>query len=1495
MTLPGGAADKLGNRYETWWTVSELLRMLRGKTEAIRIEDPRFEKAEFVVTAGSRREFHQAKRSHLSGKWGLTTLLTDGLVEVIGRQLAGNENRFVFVSGSDAPELVELCDAARDSESVEEFRRHFLAAQRREENLQRLIDAWACDLPTARERLRRIDVRIIGEPELADKVRLGAQLCFVANPHRVVDTLRGIAEDSVHRTITRHGLVGDLRQRGLLLRRLTDPAAAGAAIRTATVRFLDAARRRFIRGQLVPRSAAESLSSRLSGEASDTVITGRAGSGKTACVVQIVDALLDRGAPVLAFRLDRLVSVSTTVDLGRHLDLEESPILALAAAAEAAGQPAVLIVDQLDAVSTASGRSSGAFDLVEQLVHEARGAEPATIHVVVVCREFDWQNDSRLRRLLPDSHAQVDVTQFTHDEVKRILDDAGFQADAFRDRQLKVLALPQNLSIFLEADIDPSATPTFVTATDIFDRYWDFKRAAVEERFPDTAGHWTAVMSALCDEMTADQQLSVARERLDSFPPGFLSQLASEGVITFDGRRYGFGHESFLDYVFARRFVISSEPLTAFLKASEQHLFRRAQVRQVLAYFRDRDHARYAEELSGLLLDGAIRSHLKDLAFALLADVRNPTDQEWAIWKTWIDPALDPIATGRASAGELSDIAWRRFFGSPSWFAYIDRCGIIADWLASDRSAIVDVAVNYLWVHQRHSPERVAELLEPYAEQRGRWGTRLRSFMERAEYHASRRFFDLFLRLLDNGTLDDARDRFASNGTFGSMLYSLGEERPEWVSEVVAHRLHRVLAIIRAAGGTPGGCRLLGHDSFAAELLTKSARRAPAAFVEHVLPVVLEISDSSVVASLPPRRDAVWSMLVKSAVDGVDACLLELAESLAVRAGEDANLCDVVADSRRRNTHTANYLLMAVYRGGAARYADEASTLLCDEPWRFECGFADSDHWSAMELIRAVAPRCTEGNRERLENMILDYVHPFERSREGYQEHGRSCFTLLSALPAELRSERAEARFRELARKFAEPEEAPRGIEFGVIESPIAGTATEKMTDDQWLGAVEKYGSSDPSVLHESIRGGARQLAERLKARTREDPERFARLGLRLPEDANPAYLEATLDGLKRGAIANELKLRVCRKAFAESRGPCGRSIVDLLRSMGDEPPEEAVQMLSQLATEHEDPATEAWQEDAGGQPYYNGNPLDAGINTTRGRAADAIGEFIGRNAANVDRFAETIDRMIEDRSASVRACVGRTVEMIAHQRPAEGMSLFLRMDLSEDRLLTTLHVYHLLRWGLRERFAEVRPIVERMLGSAEADVRQSGGRLGGLAGLLHEEAADLVGAALGGDAKQRAGVAQVAAANIARADARQWCETMLSPLFDDADGDVRRAAAGCFRELSDSALESYDDLIAAFCRSRALSEDAFSLLVALEQSRRQLPGATCMVCERLLGRAREEGADGMNLHIVVKLVFRMYRQHQDDEWTPRVLDLLDLLCLVGAMGATNEFERFER
>ena len=393
--------------------------MLGGSTEEIRIEDPGVEKAEFVVTIGSRRELHQAKRSHPNGKWSLASLGGDGLLQSIGKQLAGNEDRFVFASGSDAHELAELCQAASNSESTEEFERVFVAAQGRKRSLEKLLGYWSCDLVTAVDRLKRLDVHTIGERDLEQSVLRGIQALFLGNTEKVKAELLSIVEDSVHETWTRRAFVDELARRGYSLRHLPSPQHAGVALETATSQYLKGVRSRLIQKQLVPRAATGSLISRLEDTPTDSVLTGKAGSGKTACVVEVADRLREKGLPVLAFRLDRVPfsSVTTTAALGRHLGLEESPALVLTAAAEAAGRPGVLIIDQLDAVSTMSGRNSGAFDLVEQLLHEARGIRSrAVIHTVVVCRAFDWEHDSRLRQLMPpDSQPQVEIAEFTID------------------------------------------------------------------------------------------------------------------------------------------------------------------------------------------------------------------------------------------------------------------------------------------------------------------------------------------------------------------------------------------------------------------------------------------------------------------------------------------------------------------------------------------------------------------------------------------------------------------------------------------------------------------------------------------------------------------------------------------------------------------------------------------------------------------------------------------------------------------------------------------------------------------------------------------------------------------------------------------------------------------------------------------------------------------------------------------------------------------------
>ena len=1484
--LPGGPASKIGHRYETWWTVYQLLRMLQGETAELRIEVPGIDKAEFVVTTGGTREYHQVKRSSQSGKWSLASLRYDGILRSMYELLIGNEHRFIFVSGSEGRDLFELCSAAWSAESIDEFEHRFVEAEDRKRNFDSLCRCWECDTSKAIEILRRIDLRTIDEHELQEKVGWAISALFTTTDHNnVVSVLRNIVADSVHHTITRKKLVDVLTKGGYQVRKVT-PEYADIAIKRATERYLDSVRSRLIQNTLISRETTEQLLLQLNEDVSDYAMTGKAGAGKTACVIELVEGLRKRAQPVMAFRLDRISSTSTT-GLGNDIGLDESPVLILAAAAEAAGQPGVLIVDQLDAVSNMSGRSSEAFDLVKRLIDEIRGTRTrVAIHTVVVCRIFDWKNDSLLRGLLSDDHKHFDVTEFEIAQVNESLRKAGFNPDLFQRKQLELLSLPQNLALFLESDFDSSNAPQFDTSTKLFDGYWQKKRSLVEVTNQD---QWMPAIEKLCDEMSSTQRLWVRRERLDSISSTYLSQLASEGVLTFDGQRYGFGHESFFDYCFARVFMNRSDSMTSFLKRSEQHLFRRSQIRQILAYCRDADRSRYMHELNDLLSDSEIRIHIKDLVFALLAEVSDPTEQEWAIWEEWAGAPLRAIDGDISPGDDIYGAAWRRLLRAKSWFYVINEHGLIRRWLSSGSDLLADFAVSYLQRHHAHAPDQVAALVEPYTNGGGKWPDRLYSLMRFTRHHTSRADFELMLRLVDNGMLDQAGHEF------WVMLYGLDEKRPEWVPEILARYLIRRFTVIRARGDDLYHNKMLGYDPTASKMFLHAAERSPLAFVRHVLPAVLHLSDSSLVEHRPPKRDAVWRTFIKSEhEDGIDTCLSALALALSKLSGRNRHIIiRIIAGLLRRDTYIANYLLQSVYMGAAHSFADESVSVLSDQPWRLQCGFSDSRYWWTMELIRSVIPHCTAHSRKRLVDVILNYVDPFERPSPEFRHNsiGYAAFHLLSVIPRELRSNRANRHFGEWERRFGRPNAEPRGIVGGAVRSPIGETATAAMTDNQWHRAIQKHRENMPERSgSDFLIGGAYQLSQLLEARAKEEPDRFARLTLTLPSDVNPVYIDQVLSALRDATVDTEVKLGVCRKAYDEFRQYCGKSIADVLGNIDDPLPQDALDMLHWLGTEHGDPEKELWRTVAGsGQVYYGGDIYTHGINTARGRAAKAIHRLILSDASYIERFQPTIELMITDRSTAVRSCAAGVLRAVARHDSTLGMSLFQHMNLKEERLLGTIHVVGFVGSHLLHQFPALRPTIVRMLRSFQPEVCKVGAELASTAAMLHEGAVELGEESLRGNQHQRRGVAHVAAVNIGDPRYRAWCEAQLLILFDDDDAEVRRGAAQCFRRSTAETLRTCEDLIKAFCNSAAFAGNELWLFDALEKSTDRLPGITCKVCERSLSEP------SMDKYHATKLIFRAYQQHQNDRWASPSLDLIDRLCLSGHWGVESQFEEFDR
>lgn len=1514
-SLPGGPADKAGAIHEALWGVHALLEVLNGRAEFVRVEPPGVDGAEFLLKlSDGREEYWQAKRQLLSQQtWTLQALDSAGVLGFFLQQLRANQV-CVFASITDAPDLRVLSEHARAAANHAEFMTQFLGGGR-QARFDQLRGIWG-DLLEAEvfELLRR--VRVEGGHEVTLETMLSRELgATYSGPGRTtLDCLRTLYLDSLHRTLRAGNIREHLAGRGISPRTVTVEDSLYGKLEAITQTYIAGQRAKLIRGEVIPRQVAIDAVAKIQGGGItwDMLLTGAAGEGKSGCLLQAVEGLRAIGMPVLAFRLDRLQPTPTPQALGTELGLPESPAVVLGRCYP--DRPVALVLDQLDVVSSTSGRHPDFFDTVAALVEEVRGLRPRTpIHLILACRQFDFEHDHRLRGLLPPSRSPFPVGQLAETEVHHVLAAAKGDPTRLSPRQVELLKLPQNLALFVEAKLVHATQPGFASQKDLFDHYWTAKRQEVVERRPAEAGHWLPVIRQLTREMSERQELSVPKARLDEFTPQFLAALSSAGVLNDENNRYGFGHESFFDYCFARMVVGEGQDFVAFLEADEQHLFRRAQTRQVLAYLRDEDRPRYTRTLDALLTSPGIRAHLKVLVVELVAAMDDPDESEWEVIWPFLSAEFEHIRHGTEGNDKIAARVWQAFFTSRTLFTVADRLGYVERWLNSGESRLEDRTVAYLRWQKRTHGDRAAELLEPFVGCGGEWPLRLRFMMETGDLERSRQFFDLFLRLLDDGTLDEARSRFAMNGTFWSMLTGLVEARPDWCAEVAAHWLDRQLARALAnptEQGEPGVLDL--HDDAGLNDLFQSARGAPEAFLTHVLPAVLRVADTLVYpgqeaeARLP--RDRLWGFhmggdYISLSEAYVSACETAFEELVKV---DPERLIPFITSLRAFPLDTANHLLTGACLCAPKRFADEALALLADEPERLHCGYVDSGHWRSRCLIEKCSPHCSAETFSRLEAVVLAYATPYERTMDGFKARGYASFTLLSALAPVRLSRTAVRRLGELRRKFGEPE-PPRGMRSYTVESPVRTEAATRMSDQSWLRAINKHRlpRGAPDRLHLE-RGGAWELAGVLGELTAKEPERFGRLALQLPADADGSYFMNVLYKLREADVPAALKIDVARRVFSRAEDTaCLMAAADLLGRLGaEELPADAVAFLNWAATEHPDPEGERWlPPPGGGVASHGGDMLNHGVNTVRGHAAEAIRDLILKRRSNLELFLPAIERLVGDRTLAVRACAASTLLAVGNHDVELASSLFRRLvEGQDDRLLASRHAQDFIRRGLRDRFPELRAFVERMLGSDHDAVRNAGARLVCLAHLQRPDAGDLM-RVLTGDAVLRLGVAIVASRNLPYAECRGWCAEMLAILFDDEEPAVRQKAAECFGSLGrhpNAPLEDHAALIARFLDSRAFAESPAHLLHTLEGSQQRLPEVVLNVCERFVARCAPGARDfrtslAADEHTVDALVFSAYAQMSRPALRARALVLIDRMCEEGLNSAGKHLADSER
>ncbi|WP_328946264.1 hypothetical protein OG259_37215 [Streptomyces sp. NBC_00250] len=1471
MGLSGGAADKAGNRYEDWWTALKVADLLRGEASRIRLEPPgqAGEGIEFQLVAKGETWCDQVKDVASKGPWTLKSAAAL-LTAVSGHLAGGRKVRLVLSTG--APRLHDLAGRARAAVTLAEFEEILTDTQGSDFTV--LCGTWADDgRPVARETawryLRSAYVEHYPPENLRQLVHLTYEQLFVGNPEGIVRQLSGYLDDNLHKWLTGSEIRNHLLSLdGVRLRLLAGDSNTLNSLADTKDGFL-----RRVRGTapilgLAARPHLDQLYGRLVAENGPQIVLceGRAGSGKSTVVADVLERLADQGWPIAAVRMDQAdLSVRTARDLGTMMNLQDSPGILLPGVAD--GRPGLFVIDQLDAVSLYSGRMADAFEAVEGVLAQLSVAP--NIKVLLVARTVDIEQDGRLSRLITaDARAaRFPVGELTEESVRAVLAASGNDPDSLSPVTLELLRTPLHLAVF--STLPPAARAvSYRTLQQLYGSYTKEVRRRVgarRERFD-----WQGIVGALCAFMSERESLQAPLAVLDSYALEDVEALKSQGVLVGDEERIGFFHETYFDYLFARSFLTTGRDIHDFLADSGQHLFRRAQTRQILEHLAGTDRDPFRETTTRLLGSTRIRSHLHDVITTVLAQL-DATPADWL--------AIEPFAWGASPVARKV----RRLLALPAWFDAADHDGRWERWLAAAET--VDAAFAELLIAARHRPERATELVRPRISTTPEWRRRLLRLME---WSLAPGLVDLAVDLIRTGQADEARGPIANNSDFWSLLYGLPETAPVPVARLVGAYLDRARTreLPDSSRKPFGGEYLAAHSQTAATVLSQIAEAAPKAYVDNILSFVLHTAESD--EAFDGRSGSRWLYRQRDG-SSVGAELLTALDTAlrALPATDPAAAADALTRLSGSATEIARFLTCRLYTTLGA--ADEALDWLCSDQRNLHLGWVDSSRWASRELIAAATADCTDDTLDHLVEVLLGYYPTTEQRRRVKGDPSRcgwGQYELLSAIDPVRCSDKVRRRLDELERRFpgATPS-PPSGVVTAWAASPISDHAAAHMTDEQWRRALDKY-AKPRAERSWPPQGGARELAGTLRTRAGQEPSRFAAFALTLGPDMPGAYLcaivEAAAPHLDSGTW-EKLVLHTHRTLGEEA----GSTVCRALQATPDRFTSAQLPLLTSYAAASS-PERDTRDLDAEGTRT---DLLTAGLNATRGQAAITCASLLFHDARHLPEVRPLTLRLATDPVLAVRVCAAEAVRALMNHDPQTALDTADQLMTHQDLNVHNAHTTQRLLIGALARDpARFAPHLDAAL-HGPRQTMELAGQTWAVVTLQGIGTPGLPTTVLQLDTMARRGAARIFASNPDH-------YTRLLPLLDDEDEEVRNNASAVMRHAFDLLPSQADELVQAFIASKASPANVGELAFALHDATGPLPPAALHACEHIVGQTGADMADIRTRHAahgryVVTAVLRLYRQ-SPPSMRSRCLDIIDALSRADVPGlhAALEGER---
>lgn len=1022
------------------------------------------------------------------------------------------------------------------------------------------------------------------------------------------------------------------------------------------------------------------------------LLAGNAGTGKTVILKDLYDQLALKNFPVLALKADKLYATSI-MELQHKIGLT-LPVFQFIEQCKQKYKQTVLVIDQIDALSQTMSADRSFLEVYKSLID--RYTHDSNVRIIISVRLFDLYYDPSLR--VYKNIKTIVVSPLTEPQIFSLLEKIGIKQEQLTAKLLQLLKVPNQLNIF--ARISPGTTGS-LGITNIQGLYGELWRQKVISK-PRSLAVDPKRIKQLCyklvKQMFQSQRISLSEKPYEDYDAE-ISYLASERILKREDGQLQFFHQSFYDFVFAKRFVEKGEDLIAYLKKQEQSLLIRSALKMIMNYLRDYDQKKYEQIMGSLLEDGEVHYHIKHMLISMLAFLEHPTDGEKEMVLRTLKVSLHLCSHFFEQARSLE---WFEMVMDKQLICFLESAKETDGKLFLDLPDDLEKAtlkLGYLQHTARMLLGRSINAKNPRA-----WafleGSGNAALIRELLYGFEDWSFDPAYQLLEKSGDFFAEDQFG----YIHILEKIAAHRPEYSWSKIQGPL------VQSARSDKNS-----HNEYEeVELLKALSKNIPEKMIGVLEGIVVEDLPKTNFLDRPLIGDHSYTYTdLKESEDlnGREYLYRLLAVCLRRAARNGAEEFYEFLSRYQRSRHKAMLrLLIFALVTNEARYSTEVlglfnymrdiGALVVGQDFRVEFRNLFSStfpHFSADQKAEVARTLKTLVNKDEI------HTYKVEGVSKVYTYWGKGKYTFLLRLPADFVNADPELKrqLQELERRFGPYlDKSNTGpVLAGVVRWPLPAQAYEKMSVDQWLRSFRRYSSNRDPFDGDFLKGGIEEHSNAFRETAgKADAEKMFTLVEQSMEDEkiNFAYSVKGIWGLVDAGAEYKRAAEITKKLIADTRlAGSERYILYFIKPLvsGEETEIELIDFLVAQSENYQDLRED--REAVSGETQIGGL-VTRGVNTIHGSAAKAL--LSVQDPRFEAQVFSALERLLSTAPDETRAALYFRFAYLNHLNRDRAYQLFRGSLLKETNIYVTASAIWSLQYMGNVDFPGLRAVYEKLV-----------------------------------------------------------------------------------------------------------------------------------------------------------------------------------------------------